>query len=132
MSSDFYGDTDFDTHNLTPVEIDRAIRDISARIEDGASKIHAAEKSYLECERALKHEKASRYLNHRADKKSIKDAEAHTVLDTAVLRDQRDVAKAAWEYARTLMRALESILSGLQTQAAGMRAAYPNVQRGMP
>ena len=117
---------------LTPAEIEMRIRQVSARIEDGAMKVHRAELEYLEAERALKHAKASIYLAHRDKKRSIKDAEALTVLDTQHLRDARDNTKAAWEYSRTFLRALESTLSGLQTQAAGMRVAYPNVQRGLP
>ncbi|AMA00239.1 hypothetical protein APT58_08370 [Corynebacterium glutamicum] len=117
---------------LPPGEIEVRIRHVSARIEDGAMKVHRAELEYLEAERALKHAKATRYLAHRAEKRSIKDAEALTVLDTQKLRDTRDNTKAAWEYSRTFLRALESTLSGLQTQAAGIRAAYPNVQRGLP
>lgn len=116
----------------TPAEVEMQIRQVSARIEDGAKKVHRAELEYLEAERALKHAKASRYLAHRAEKRSIKDAEALTVLDTQKLRDTRDNTKAVWEYSRTFLRALESKLSGLQTQAAGMHAAYPNVQRGIP
>lgn len=116
---------------LTPEEIERQIRDVADRLERGADVIRDRNLTLRESDRILKREKAERYMLHRSNGLSIKDAECQTVLDTDPARHERDLAQVAYDYARDLYRSYEARLRALQTQSASLRAAYPMAGRGI-
>lgn len=120
-----------DSHPLTPVEVEQQIREVSDRIEEGTEIAHKRHQNLLESERLLKREKAERFFVHRQAGMSIKDAEYQVTLDTDPARQERDLAQVKYTYARDLLRSLENRLRGLQTQAAGLRTAYPMAGRGI-
>lgn len=132
MAAHEFGAVILDKHPLTPVEVEQQIRETTERIELGTEVVKERHQALLESERLLKREKASRYLEHRDAGLSIKDADARTVVDTDPARAERDLAQVKHQYARDLLRSLENKLRGLQTQAAGLRVAYPMAGRGLP
>lgn len=130
-TSHAFGEVILGDQPLTPVEVEKQIREVTARIEQGTEVVKERHQALLESERLLKREKASRYLEHRDNGMSIRDADARTVIDTDPARSERDLAEVKHQYARDLLRSLENKLRGLQTQAAGLRVAYPMAGRGL-
>ncbi|BAF54906.1 hypothetical protein [Corynebacterium glutamicum] len=126
-----FGEVILGDQPLTPVEVERQIREVSERLEQGVEVVHARNRRLKDSERLLKKEKAMVYLEHRSAGMSIKDADARTVVDTDPARAERDQAEIEYWYARDLLVQLQNKLSALQTQAAGLRAAYPMAGRGL-
>ncbi|MCK2200208.1 hypothetical protein [Corynebacterium callunae] len=126
-----FGEVILGDQPLTPVEVERQIREVSERLEQGVEVVHARNRRLKDSERLLKKEKAMVYLEHRSAGMSIKDADAQTVVDTDPARAERDQAEIEYWYARDLLVQLQNKLSALQTQAAGLRAAYPMAGRGL-
>lgn len=116
---------------LTPVEVEKKIREISDRLEDSALIIKRRHETAREAERLLRSEYARAYFLHRGAGMSIKDAEMQARLDTDPARAERDIAEVAHTYARDMARQLETQLRALQTQAASLRVAYPMAGRGL-
>lgn len=126
-----FGEVILGDQPLTPVEVERQIREVSERLEQGVEVVHARNRRLKDSERLLKKEKAMVYLEHRSAGMTIKDADAQTVVDTDPARAERDQAEIEYWYARDLLVQLQNKLSALQTQAAGLRAAYPMAGRGL-
>lgn len=126
-----FGEVILGDQPLTPVEVERQIREVSERLEQGVEVVHKRNRMLKEAERLLKREKALTYIQHRSAGMSIKDSDAQTVVDTDPARAERDDAEVAYWYARDLLVQLQNKLSALQTQAAGLRAAYPMAGRGL-
>ena len=126
-----FGEVILGDQPLNPVEVERQIREVTERLENGVEVVKARHRNLKESERLLKREKALVYIQHRQSGMSIKDADARTVVDTDPARAERDSAEVEYWYARDLLRQLQNKLSALQTQAAGLRAAYPMAGRGL-
>lgn len=126
-----FGDVILGDQPLTPVEVETQIREVAERLENGVEYVKKKHRVYKDSERLLKREKALLYLQHRQAGMSIKDADAQTVIDTDPARAERDDAETEYQYARDLLRQLENKLRALQTQAAGLRVAYPMAGRGL-
>ncbi|MDO5373522.1 MAG: hypothetical protein Q4F10_08735 [Corynebacterium glutamicum] len=126
-----FGEVILGDQPLTPVEVERQIRETTERLEQGVEVVHKRNRMLKEAERLLKREKALTYIQHRSAGMSIKDADARTVADTDPARAERDQAEIEYWYARDLLVQLQNKLSALQTQAAGLRAAYPMAGRGL-
>lgn len=131
MSSHIFGEVILGDQPLSPVVVERQIREVTERLENGVEVVHERHALLKEAERQLKYEKAMVYSGYRSNGMSIRDAEAKTTIDTDPARQERDEAEVKYQYARDLLRQLENKLSGLQTQAAGLRAAYPMAGRGL-
>ena len=126
-----FGEVILGDQPLSPVEVERQIREVTERLENGVEVVKARHRHFKESERLLKLKKASSYIQHRGSGMSIKDADAQTVIDTDPARAERDQAQVEYIYARDLLHQLQNRLSALQTQAAGLRAAYPMAGRGL-
>ena len=126
-----FGEVILGDQPLTPVEVERQIRETTERLEQGVEVVRNRNRMLKEAERLLKREKALTYIQHRSAGMSIKDADARTVADTDPARAERDDAEVAYWYARDLLVQLQNKLSALQTQAAGLRSAYPMAGRGL-
>lgn len=131
MVAHIFGEVILGDQPLTPVEVERQIRETTERLERGVEIVRERNRILKDCERLLKREKAMVYMQHRSNGLSIKDADAQTVIDTDPARNERDQAEVAYWYARDLMVQLQNKLSALQTQAAGLRTAYPLAGRGL-
>ncbi|ALC05947.1 hypothetical protein CDES_07690 [Corynebacterium deserti GIMN1.010] len=132
MVAHIFGEVILGDQPLTPVEVERQIRETTERLERGVEIVRERNRILKDCERLLKREKAMVYMQHRSNGLSIKDADAQTVIDTDPAHNERDQAEVAYWYARDLMVQLQNKLSALQTQAAGLRTAYPLAGRGLP
>lgn len=130
MAGHVFGEVILGDQPLSPVEVERQIREVTERLEMGVEVIRDRYAAFKEAERQLKYEKAMVYSGHRSSGMSIRDADAKTTIDTDPARQERDEAEVKYQYARDLARQLENKLRGLQTQAAGLRAAYPMAGRG--
>ncbi|AST21063.1 hypothetical protein CEY17_09910 [Corynebacterium glutamicum ATCC 14067] len=126
-----FGEVILGDQPLTPVEVERQIRETTERLEQGVEVVRNRNRMLKEAERLLKREKALVYIQHRSAGMSIKDSDAQTVVDTDPARAERDDAEVAYWYARDLLVQLQNKLSALQTQAAGLRAAYPMAGGGL-
>ena len=87
-----FGEVILGDQPLTPVEVERQIRETTERLEQGVEVVHKRNRMLKEAERLLKREKALTYIQHRSSGMSIKDADARTVADTDPARAERDDA----------------------------------------
>lgn len=115
---------------LSMEEIEREIRLVTDRMENGVEVVKARYIAFKESDRLLKREKALCYIRHREDGRTIKDAEVLTVVDTDPARAERDQAEVEYWYARDFLRQMQNKLSALQTQSAAIRAMFPAIGRG--
>lgn len=115
------------TEALSPVEIEKAIRDCANRIAASVQVCADRYSEFMEADREYEwafHWAADTYEGPAHSKKS------HAVLSTKKERERRDVADAAYRYADRLSKAIEIELRAWQSVGASIREAYRVAGRG--
>ena len=112
---------------LNPVSIEQAIRECATHIANGVTVVSNAYSAFLAADRAFDQAFARAYIEA--------DGAAHerkyiAELATASEREARDVADAAYRYARDRARALENELMALQSVSKSVRGMYAVAGRG--
>ena len=112
---------------LNPVAIETRIRDISDRIAKSAGVCNSRYVDFAKASHAYELAYARAYMAY--------DGPAHAKkyqaeIDTAELREARDVTDAAYRYADRLAKALESELRAYQSIGASVRAMFNVAGRG--
>jgi hypothetical protein len=110
---------------LNPVDIERAIGEVTERIARGVGIISAAERKAVQLRRDFDLARALAYV---AAEGSIKDKEAQSVIETIESRQRAEEAEAEYRHAQRTAAALERQLSGLQAQAKLVGAMYGAVR----
>lgn len=106
---------------MTPVELEQAIIDTAERIENSAGVVDKAYTRWLDDKRAWTIAMAKA---RDADSGSYNDRTDRALIANEELQKHMDHADAAYKYAKSLAETLGSKLSGLQTVAKSMTAAY--------
>lgn len=112
---------------FNPVSIEQAIRECANRIAKGVTICNERYQAYQDAERAFVEAYAHARLNApgpQLEKRYHADAE------TMSLREQRDVAKAAYKHAEGLAEALRNELRALQSVNKSVIGMYGAAGRG--
>ncbi|WP_280499413.1 hypothetical protein [Nocardia cyriacigeorgica] len=115
------------TEALSPVQIERAIRDTANRISKSVQECADRYTEYLTADRNYDRAYARAYMRHEGPQTEKKYA---AELATPVEREARDVADAAYRFADRRAKALESELRALQSVGASVRGQYAVAGRG--
>jgi prefoldin subunit 5 len=111
--------------DLNPVQIENRIlasaNTLSKTIEEMDSTLRVFQEAQREYDRA----RARAFLGAAG---SIPERNAQVELAVVGERDTKDVAEAAWAYARNRSRALQSELDALRSVGASVRTAYQEVR----
>jgi hypothetical protein len=110
---------------LNPVDIERAIAEVTDRIANGVRVITGAERKAAALRRDYDLARALAYTRAEG---SIKDKEAQSVIETMDSRRAAEEAEAEYRHAQRTAAALERQLSGLQAQAKLIGAMYGAVR----
>lgn len=106
---------------LNPVNIENRIREISERIAKSAGVCNERYRAFLDADREYDQAYAKAYLAHPGAQGEKRYAAEFA---TAVEREARDVADAAYRYADRLAKALESELRAYQSINASVRTTF--------
>lgn len=106
---------------INPVDVEKAIREVSERIAKGVKICDEHYRRFLDADRAYDAAFAKAYLEHQGPAHEKKHG---AELATAQQRQARDVADAAYRYVERQARALDSELRALQSVGASVRAMY--------
>lgn len=112
---------------LNPVDIERAIRDVSNDISKGVAIVSRAYAEYLQRDAAYDRAFARAYMAHKGPAHERKYA---AELATDAERTARDTADVAYRYARDTAEALREKLRAYQSVGASVRATYAVAGRG--
>lgn len=109
------------TQPLNPVDVERAIREITNEIAHGVRVRSDALRAFRDAERTYDREFARAYMRY--------DGPAHAKRYAAEIATQderaaRDAAEAAWKYADTQGRSLELELSAYQSIGRSVNGMY--------
>ncbi len=116
------------TEILSPVLVERRIREISNRIATGVRVVSNAQRELKSAQKKLREAYAAAYLG---DGSAPGHARRYVAdLATVAERDAVDVAQVAYNYARDLARALEKELAAMQSVGVSVRQMYGVVGRG--
>jgi hypothetical protein len=115
-----------DVHN--PVEVERAIRDCSARIGRMVVVCRDTYAAFLEADRTFDRAVARAYLAY--NRLPAHERKHRAELATQDERQARDVADVAYRYARDQANAAESELRAWQSVGASVRAMWSVAGRG--
>lgn len=115
-----------DVHN--PVEVERAIRDCSARIGRMALVCRDTYQAFLEADRTYDRAVARAYLS--LSRVPVNEKKHRVELATQDERQAKDVADVAYKYARDQAAAAESELRAWQSVGASVRAMWSVAGRG--
>lgn len=110
-----------------PTEVEQAIRTCANRIARSVTTCGALYEQWLTANREYEQAYARSYL--RADGPAH-EKRYRAELATAVERQQRDVADAAYRYAERTSKALQEELRAWQSVGASVRAMYSVAGRG--
>lgn len=108
---------------LTPVQVEAAIQWCLHHLSRGVGIVDETHKAALETEAHYDRARAHAFLAHDGPQTEKRHA-AEIDEDVITARDDRDVAKLAYEHACRTYRRLEKELSGFQSLNKGMNAAY--------
>ncbi|MBF6416911.1 hypothetical protein IU441_27505 [Nocardia cyriacigeorgica] len=112
---------------MSPVQIERAIRDTANRISKSVQECADRYAAYLTADREYDHAFAVAYMRHDGPQTEKRYAAERA---TKQQREQRDVADAAYRLADRRAKALESELRALQSVGASVRGQYAVAGRG--
>lgn len=115
------------TEAFSPVQIERAIRDIANRIANSVRVCADRYSEFLTADRLYDRAYARAYMAYEGPQHEKKYA---AELATTTEREQRDVADASYRYADRQAKALENELRALQSLGASVRQAYAVAGRG--
>lgn len=106
---------------LSPVQIEQVIRDAADRISKGVQVVSERYRTFLSADHALDvaYAKAYRAFDGPAHEKRYA-----AELETAVEREARDDADAAYRYAERTWKALSAELDAYRSIGASVRQAY--------
>lgn len=108
---------------LTPPQVEAAISWCLHHLARGVLIVDEAHKEALATEAAYDRARAHAFLAHKGPQTEKRHA-AEVDPDVVIARDDRDVAKLAYEHACRTFRRLEKELSGFQSLNKAMGAAY--------
>lgn len=112
---------------LNPVHIEQAIRECANRIANGVVVCDERYRAFLDADRAYDRAFARAYMNYSGPAHSKKYA---AELETHDERQARDVADAAYQFARRQAEALREELRAWQSVGASVRMMYGVAGRG--
>jgi hypothetical protein len=108
---------------LTPVQVEAAIQWVLHHLARGVGIVDEAHDAALKTAAAYDRAYAHAFLAYSGPQTEKRHA-AEVDEDVIIARDDRDVAKLAYEHALRTYRRLEKELSGFQSLNKGMQAAY--------
>ncbi|WP_291475733.1 hypothetical protein [Corynebacterium sp.] len=111
---------------LNPVQIEAHLTELVTRISRGIRITSDRYAAFLEADREYDRAKARWYLEAEGP---VKEREAVVELETAVEREARDVAEAAYKHADRQSKALDLEVRTYQSLGASVRQAYGNAGR---
>ena len=97
------------------IDIARDIQTIIKQLEEAPTIVQQSRDELRVSESALSRAEARAFLGTSG---TVKERDARVALECADLRDDVEVARAAFDYSRSLVKSLESRLGGLQTLGA--------------
>jgi hypothetical protein len=112
---------------VNPVAVEAAIRNCTTRIARGVIVCDERYRAYLAADRELDKAYARAYLSHTGP---AHEKRYHAELVTADLREARDVADAAYRYAKNQADALTAELTAWQSVSRSVTAMFGAVGRG--
>jgi hypothetical protein len=107
------------------VSVDQLIgelRALSARQANGVKQVHELELKFDEASRTLEWAKANAMLS--ATGSNVEEKKARATLAVKAEQTAYDVAKSAFNYAKTLSKSLEMQQMSTQSQLSAVRATY--------
>lgn len=110
--------------DLNPVQIERRILASANTLAQTIQEMDRNLRVFQEAQRVLDRARAKAFLGSTG---SIPERNAQVELATVSERDKKDVAEAAWQYARNRSRALHAELDALRSVGASVRTAYQEV-----
>ena len=114
--------------DLSPVAVERAIRDCSNRISRGVQICAVRYTAFLEADHACDLAEARAYI--AAKEYPAHERKFRAIVATEDERRVRDVADAAYRHAERQAKALDNELRALQSLGASLRTQYGVAGRG--
>lgn len=112
---------------LNPAQVEHHLRELSNRIAKGVKYVSDRQREFDEQERLFKKAYAVAFTTGEG---SNEDRKQQAILKTMQACEDRDVAKAALDYAKDLVKSYRDEMSTYQTISAMVRAMYAVAGRG--